>query len=44
MTSIINGDSPVVLGIVLMAALFVVVANIVVDILYSVLDPRVKLS
>ena len=43
-TSIVNGDAPVVLGIVLMAALFVVVANIVVDIFYSVLDPRVKLS
>jgi peptide/nickel transport system permease protein len=44
LTSITNGDTPVVLGIVLMAALFVVVANIVVDVLYSVLDPRVKLS
>jgi peptide/nickel transport system permease protein len=42
--SIVNGDAPVVLGIVLCAALFVVVANIIVDILYSVLDPRVKLS
>jgi len=29
---------------VLMAALFVVVANLIVDILYSVLDPRVKLA
>ena len=44
LTSIVTGDTPVVLGIVLMAALFVVVANIVVDLLYSVLDPRVKLS
>ncbi len=43
-TSIFNGDTPVVLGIVLVAALFVVVANIVVDALYSVLDPRVQLS
>jgi peptide/nickel transport system permease protein len=42
--SITNGDAPVVLGIVLCAALFVVIANIVVDVLYSVLDPRVKLS
>ena len=32
------------LGVVLIAALFVVVANIIVDILYSVLDPRVKLA
>ncbi|HEY2577874.1 MAG TPA: ABC transporter permease [Streptosporangiaceae bacterium] len=44
LTSITTGDTPVVLGIVLMAALFVVVANIIVDVLYSVLDPRVKLS
>jgi peptide/nickel transport system permease protein len=43
-TSIFSGDAPVVLGIVLVAALFVVVANIVVDVLYSVLDPRVQLS
>ena len=43
-SSIFNGDAPVVLGVVLVAALFVVVANIVVDALYSVLDPRVKLS
>jgi peptide/nickel transport system permease protein len=42
--SIVNGDAPVVLGIVLIAALFVVVANIIVDILYSVLDPRVQLT
>src|SRR5579859_1095867 len=44
LTSIVQGDTPVVLGIVLMAELFVVVANIIVDLLYSVLDPRVKLS
>jgi peptide/nickel transport system permease protein len=42
--SITSGDTPVVLGIVLCAALFVVLANIIVDVLYSVLDPRVKLS
>jgi peptide/nickel transport system permease protein len=44
LTSIGNGDSPVVLGIVLAGALFVVLANIAVDVLYSVLDPRVQLS
>ncbi len=43
-TSIFNGDTPVVLGIVLVAALFVVVANIVVNALYSILDPRVQLA
>ena len=35
---------PVVIGIVLVASFFVVTANIVVDALYAVLDPRVRLS
>jgi peptide/nickel transport system permease protein len=36
-------DLPVVIGVVLVAAAAVVVANIVVDALYAVLDPRVRL-
>ncbi|GAB3070632.1 ABC transporter permease [Intrasporangium mesophilum] len=36
-------DLPVIIGIVLFASLAVVVANIIVDILYAVLDPRVRL-
>ena len=36
-------DLPVILGIVTLAAVFVVVANLLVDILYAVLDPRVRL-
>ncbi len=36
-------DLPVIIGIVLFASTAVVVANIVVDILYAVLDPRVRL-
>ena len=36
-------DLPVIIGIVLVAAAAVVVANIVVDVLYAVLDPRVRL-
>jgi peptide/nickel transport system permease protein len=36
-------DLPKVLGVTLMAAIFVVVANLVVDLLYAVVDPRVKL-
>jgi len=39
-----RGDLPIVLGTVLVAAFFVVVANIVVDIGYALLDPRVRLS
>ena len=36
-------DLPVILGITILAAVFVVVANLIVDILYAVLDPRVRL-
>ena len=37
-------DLPVVLGVTLFAAFFVVVANIIVDVAYALLDPRVTLS
>jgi len=40
--SITTQDLPVVVGIVLVAAFFVVAANIVVDLWYAVLDPRVR--
>ena len=36
-------DLPVIIGIVLFASFAVVVANIVVDMFYAVLDPRVRL-
>ncbi len=36
-------DLPVIIGIVLFASLAVVVANIIVDMVYAVLDPRVRL-
>ena len=39
-----NQDLPIVMGIVLLASAFVVVANIVVDFTYALLDPRVRLS
>jgi ABC-type dipeptide/oligopeptide/nickel transport system permease component len=42
--SINEGDTPVILGVTLLTALFVVVANLIVDILYSFLDPRVRLD
>ncbi|MEV0970597.1 ABC transporter permease [Microtetraspora glauca] len=37
-------DLPKVMGVVLFAAFFVVVANLIVDLLYAVVDPRVRLS
>jgi peptide/nickel transport system permease protein len=42
--AIIHSDFPIVQGTVILAALFIVVANIVVDILYAYLDPRVRYS
>ena len=36
-------DLPVIMGIAILTATFVVFANLVVDILYAVLDPRVRL-
>jgi peptide/nickel transport system permease protein len=36
-------DLPVIIGVVLVASTAVVVANIAVDIVYAVLDPRVRL-
>ncbi|TDE58386.1 ABC transporter permease [Nonomuraea mesophila] len=39
-----NQDMPQVMGVVLVAAMFVVVASLIVDLLYAVVDPRVRLS
>jgi peptide/nickel transport system permease protein len=39
-----NLDLPIVMATVLIAAVFIVVMNIVVDIMYTVIDPRVRLS
>jgi peptide/nickel transport system permease protein len=35
---------PVIIGFVIIAAAFVVVANIIVDLVYSILDPRVRIT
>ena len=43
-TAISNGDLPVIIAFVLIASTFVVVANIIVDLLYAVLDPRVRIA
>jgi len=39
-----NNDLPVVLGVTTFAALFIVIANLVVDIVYAMLDPKVRTS
>jgi peptide/nickel transport system permease protein len=42
--AITHSDFPIVQGTVLVAALFIIVANIIVDIAYAYLDPRVRYS
>ncbi len=39
--SITTQDLPVIMGVTLVAAVALVVSNVIVDILYSVIDPRV---
>jgi peptide/nickel transport system permease protein len=39
-----TNDLPKVLGVTLVAAVFIIVANLVVDLLYAVIDPRVRLA
>ena len=43
-SAIAREDLPVIQGIVLVASAFIVVANIIVDVLYAVVDPRVRLT
>jgi peptide/nickel transport system permease protein len=40
----VNQDLPKVLGVVMVGAFFVIIANLIVDIAYAVIDPRVKLT
>jgi peptide/nickel transport system permease protein len=42
--AIFRDDIPVVMGVTLMAAFFIIAANLVVDLLYGVLDPRVRVG
>jgi peptide/nickel transport system permease protein len=44
LTSITREDLPVIIALVILASTFIVVANIIVDALYAVLDPRVRLT
>jgi peptide/nickel transport system permease protein len=37
-------DFPAVMGVTIVAAIFIVVANLVVDIVYAALDPRVRFT
>jgi ABC-type dipeptide/oligopeptide/nickel transport system permease component len=42
--AVFNLDIPLVMGTVLFSAALVVVANLIVDLVYAWLDPRIRLS
>ncbi len=42
--SVTNRDYPLILGLTLVFSLMLVVANLIVDLLYTVVDPRIKLT
>ncbi|MFD0570101.1 ABC transporter permease [Kitasatospora gansuensis] len=39
-----SSDLPVIMGVTLFAGFFIILANLVVDVLYAVVDPRVRLT
>ncbi|MGV9265616.1 ABC transporter permease [Kitasatospora sp. NPDC003701] len=43
-SAIADNDLPKILGVTLLAAFFIVLCNLVVDLLYAAVDPRVRLS
>ncbi|MET8245964.1 ABC transporter permease [Streptomyces sp. NPDC005202] len=44
LNAIRNQDLPIILGVTLITSLAVLLANLVVDVLYAVIDPRVRLA
>ncbi len=40
--AILESDLPVILGVTLFGAFFIVLCNLIVDILYPLVDPRVR--
>ena len=43
-SSVINSDLPIITAITLVTAAIIIFANLVVDLLYAVIDPRVRIS
>jgi ABC-type dipeptide/oligopeptide/nickel transport system permease component len=41
-TSVTNRDYPMIMGTILLYAFFLVLANMFVDIVYALLDPRIR--
>lgn len=43
-SAVLNPDLPILVGVTLITATFIIIANLVVDLLYAVIDPRVRLA
>lgn len=43
-SSVVQSDLPIITGITLVAGFFIITMNLIVDLLYGVLDPRVRVS
>jgi peptide/nickel transport system permease protein len=43
-TAVLDADLSIIVATVLVAGSFIVIANIIVDLLYAVIDPRVRLT
>ncbi|GAA1303676.1 ABC transporter permease [Pseudonocardia xinjiangensis] len=42
--AVVNNDLPKVLGVVMVGSIFIILANLVVDLCYAIVDPRVRYS
>ena len=42
--SILRRDTPVILGILLASSVLVIIANLVTDVAYRIIDPRIAVS
>ena len=43
-SAVLNPDLPILVGVTLITATFIIIANLIVDLLYAVIDPRVRLG
>ena len=43
-SSITNRDYTMIMGTTILLATFIIIANVIVDILYKIIDPRIKLK
>lgn len=43
-SAVLNPDLPILVGVTLITATFIIIANLIVDLLYAVIDPRVRLA